>query len=118
MPRSDVSGALNRGVRRPSACVRGGRTNGAAASARTSRGARARRPRSVPEVRAGLMQAVLTRGLLGGAVVRRHTAAVQRRRVGARATSRRRVPARGPWHVPLFLYTILQKLQINFKIRR
>jgi hypothetical protein len=115
MPRSDVTGVLKRGVRRPSACVRGGPTDGAAASARTPRGARARRPRSVLEVRAGLTQAVLTRRLLGGAVVRRRTTATRGR---ARVTSRWRVPALGPWHVPLFLYTILQKLQINFKIRR
>jgi hypothetical protein len=85
MPRSEVTDALKRGVRRPSACVRGGRTNDAAASARTPREAWARWPRSTLEVRAGLTQVVLTRGLLGGAVVRRRTAAAQRRRVGARA---------------------------------
>jgi hypothetical protein len=120
MPRSEVTGALKHGVRRPSACVRSGRTDGAAASTRTPRDAWARRPRSALEVRAGLTQAVLTRGLLGGAVVRRHMAEAQRRRVGARArvTSRRRVPALGSWHVPLFTCTILQKLQLNFKIRR
>jgi hypothetical protein len=101
-------------------CVRGGRTDGTAASVRTPRGARARQPRSVLEVCAGLTQAVLMRGLLGGAVVRRRTMAVRRRRVGvcARVTSRRRVPALGSWQVPLFHYTILQKFQINFKIRR
>jgi hypothetical protein len=71
-------------------------------------------------VRAGLMHAVLTRRLLGGAVVRRRTAAAQRRCVDTRArvTSCQRVPALGPWHVPLFLHTILQKLQLNFKIHR
>jgi hypothetical protein len=48
----------------------------------------------------------------------------QRRRGGdawnarARATSHRRVPVLGPWHVPLFICTVLQKLQVNFKIRR
>jgi hypothetical protein len=52
MPCSDVIGTLKRGVRRSSACVRGGRTDGAAVSAHTPRGARARRPRSVPEVHA------------------------------------------------------------------
>jgi hypothetical protein len=96
MPRSDVTGALKRGVRRPSACVRGGRTDGAAASARTPRGAWARRPRSVLELHALLTQAVLMRGLLGRAVVRQRTAAVQRRSVGTRA--RDVAPARSrPW---------------------
>jgi hypothetical protein len=88
MPRSDVTGALKRGVRRPSACMCGGRTDGAAASARTPRGTRACWPRSVLELRAGLTQAVLTSELLDGAVVRRRTAAVRRRRVGARAWRR------------------------------
>jgi hypothetical protein len=78
MPCSEVTDALKRRIRRPSACVRSGRTNGAAASARTLRGARARWPRSTLEVRAGMTQAVPTRGPLGGVVVRR-------RRVGARA---------------------------------
>jgi hypothetical protein len=118
MPRSDVTGALKRGVRRPSACVRSSRTDGAAASVRTPRGAQARQPRSALEVHAGLRQVVLTRRLLGGAMVRRRTAAARRRLVGARVTLRWRVPALGPWHVPLFTCTILQKLQLNFKIHR
>jgi hypothetical protein len=65
--------------------VRGVRTDDAAVSVRTPRGARARPPRSVLEVRAGLTQAVLTRGLLGVVVVQRRTMAVRRRRVGERA---------------------------------
>jgi hypothetical protein len=85
MPRSEVTDALKRGVRQPLTCMRGGRTDGAAASARTPRDAWARWPRSALEVRAGLTQIVLTRGLLGGAVVRRRTVAAWRRRVGARA---------------------------------
>jgi hypothetical protein len=115
MPRSEVTGALKCGVRRPSACVCGGRTDGAAASARTACGARARWPRSTLEVRAGLTQAVLTRGPLGGAVVWRRTTATRGR---TRVTSRRRSLTLGLWHVPLFTYMILQNLQLNFKIRR
>jgi hypothetical protein len=105
MPRSDVTGALKRGVRRPSACVRSSRTDGAAASVRTPRGAQARQPRSALEVHAGLRQVVLTRRLLGGAMVRRRTAAARRRLVGARARdvalarSRPRAVACAPIHL-------------------
>jgi hypothetical protein len=88
LPRSDVTNALRRGVQRPSACVHSGRTDHAAGSARTPRGARAHRLRHAQVVRAGLTHAVLTCGLLGGAVVRRRTAVVQRRRVDARAWHR------------------------------
>jgi hypothetical protein len=77
--RSEVADALMRGVRRHSACGRGGRTDGAAMSVHTPRGTRAHRPRRVLEVCAGLMHVVLTRGLLGRSVVRRHTAATRRR---------------------------------------
>jgi hypothetical protein len=97
---SEATDALRRGVRQPSACVRGGRTDGAVASARTPRGAWAHQPRRVLEVRAGLTHAVVTRGLLGGALVRQRTAAARRWRVDPRAMSRWRVPALGPWHVP------------------
>jgi hypothetical protein len=45
----------------------------------TPRGTQAHRPRRVLEVCAGLMHVVLTRGLLGRSVVRRHTAATRRR---------------------------------------
>jgi hypothetical protein len=85
LPPSDVTGALRRGVRRPSACVRGGRTNDAVVSARTPRGAQAHRPRQALVVPAGLTHVVLTHGLLGGAVVWWRTAAAQRRCVNAHA---------------------------------
>jgi hypothetical protein len=45
--RSEATDALRHGVRRPSACMRGGRMDGTAASARTPRGARAHQPRRV-----------------------------------------------------------------------
>jgi hypothetical protein len=102
--RSEVTDALRRGVRRPSACVRDGRTDDATASTRTPRGAQAHRPRRVLEVRAGLTHTALTPKLRGLAMVRQRMAEAQQQRVDARAraTSRRCVPGPEALHVPLF----------------
>jgi hypothetical protein len=86
-------------VRRASACGRGRRIDGAAASAHTPRGARVLRLRRGLEVRAALTHTGLTPKLRGPALVRRCTASARRRRVASRRARSRP----GPSGVPCLL---------------